>query len=182
MYKQNQINNNLKMKLMKKTGLITLAIIVITMLGTINTSFAQNNGKGDCMHHGQDMKCKGMNMDKGMCNIPDLTDEQKDKIEELKINHQKEMIQLRSQIAEKKAHKKTLMTADKPDMNEINKTIDEIGALNVTIMKKEAEHIQAVRALLNDEQRVYFDMHHCYGKKHGMEHGMKGKMDHKCMH
>lgn len=163
---------------MKNIKFLAFAFILFAMIGFQNSSIAQEEhmGKGkNCMH--QKENCK----DQGCCNIPDLTDEQKTKIEKMKMTHMKDMMQLKNQMAEKKAHKKTLMTADKVDMVEINKAIDEIGAINVTIMKKEAEHIQAVRALLTDEQRTYFDMHHGNKMKHKMQSGMQGKMDHKCM-
>ena len=73
---------------------------------------------------------------KGMCNIPDLSEEQQKKIDELMVPHQKEMLMLRNQIQEKKAHLQTLTSADNADMASINKTIDEMGAMKIDKMKK----------------------------------------------
>ena len=89
--------------------------------------------------------------------IPGLTDDQKTQIGKLRIAHQKEMQGLRNQLAENKAHYRTLMTAEKADINAINKNIDEFTGLKATMMKKQAAHIQDIRKLLNDEQRLAFD-------------------------
>jgi len=112
----------------------------------------------------QIMSQKGRNMEcsqKGpgsQCNIPDLTEAQQKKIDELKLSHQKNMLQYKNELAEKDAHLQTLRTADKADMNAINKTIDEIGAIKVQMMKEKENHRQQVRAQLSDEQKVQFDM------------------------
>lgn len=113
--------------------------------------------------------------------IPDLTQEQTKKIEDLQIAHLKEVNQLRAQVAEKRAHLKTLQSADKVDNAAINKTIDEITAIQNDLMKKNEAHRQAVRNVLTDKQRVIFDAKHC-GKMHGKgadccgdKGGMKGK-------
>jgi len=94
-----------------------------------------------------------------MMNIPGLTDDQKTQIQKLRLDHLKEMQGLRNQVAENRAHYHTLMTADKPDMNAINKNIDEYVTMRSTMMKKQAAHIQDIRKLLTDEQRLFFDNH-----------------------
>jgi Spy/CpxP family protein refolding chaperone len=101
--------------------------------------------------------------------ISNLTEEQKTKISALRVNHMKEMQQLKNQVAENRAHYNTLMNADKADMAAINKNIEELGKLRVDMMKKSAAHQQDVRALLTDEQRLAFDM-----KKGKGMHGGQG--------
>ncbi len=130
-----------------------------------------------------DKKCEG---GKGQCcavgpcfcDIPKLTDDQKGKIEKLKLPHHKEMMTLKNQLGEKKAQLRSLSTADKPDMAAINRLIDEMGAIKTTMMKKKSAFHQDVRALLTDEQRIQFDMHHPKdddrGQGMGKRHG-KGK-------
>ena len=164
--------------IMKDIKFLAIAFVMFAMIGFQSNLFAQEEGMNQgksCMH--QKENCNGQ----GCCNIPDLSDEQKAKIDKLNLVHKKDMMQLKNQMEEKKAHKKTLMTADKVDMAEINKTIDEMGAIHVTMMKEEAEHTQAIRSLLNDEQRTFFDLHHGDKMKHQMQPEMKGKMEHKCM-
>lgn len=97
--------------------------------------------------------------------IPDLSQDQTQKIEDLHIAHLKEVNQLRNQVAEKKAHLRTLQSADKVDNTAINKTIDEITAIQNDLMKKNVNHRQAVRNILTDKQKVIFDAKNC-GKMH----------------
>ena len=110
--------------------------------------------------------------------IPNLTEDQKKKIKDLRTPLQKEILPLKNQLAEKKAHLKTLQTADKADLKSINTTIDEMTQLQSQMMKKRAAHTQAVRALLTDEQRVAFDTRASHGKRfhqyhRGYQRGMR---------
>ena len=96
--------------------------------------------------------------------IPDLTPEQEQQISELRTMQIKEMNDSRSDLSIKHAELHKLQTADKADMDKINAKIDEIGKIKTEMAKKRAAHIQKVRALLTDEQRVIFDSRH---GKHG---------------
>jgi Spy/CpxP family protein refolding chaperone len=116
-----------------------------------------------------------------MQNIPDLTEQQVQKIEGLCLGTKKEMMGIKNQLAEKQAHLKTLQDVDKPDMTAINKTIDEISLLKADMMKKHAATRQSVRELLTEKQRIVFDakpMGGCHGGE-GAEkcgkHGGEGK-------
>ncbi len=100
--------------------------------------------------------------------IPGLTDEQEQKLDRLRTAHLKEMTALRNDIAVKRAEIQKLETVDKPDMAQINKTIDELGSVRTEMAKKRAAHLQQVRSLLTEEQRVYFDALH-YGRGNGYE-------------
>lgn len=89
--------------------------------------------------------------------IPNLTEEQKTKIKDIKLKNEREMLTLKNQIGEKKAKLKTQTTTDSPNMNEVNKTIDEIGNLKSQINKRKAAAKQEIRSLLNEEQKLAFD-------------------------
>lgn len=105
-----------------------------------------------------------------------LSDEQKQKMKDIRFKTEKEVLPLKNQLAEKKARLKTLTTVDKPDMNEINKTIDEMSALRSQIEKKRVASKMEVRSLLTDEQRLLFDMKGDMRGKHMKKHdGNKGK-------
>lgn len=121
----------------------------------VSTAFAQPM-QGPCMG-----KCGAK--------IPGLTEEQQKQIDKFSVAHQKQMLDLRNQLQEKKARYQTLMTKDVPDMKAINQTIDEMGALKTQMMKARAEHHQMVRKDLNEEQRLFFDTH--FGKGMGMKVG-----------
>lgn len=101
--------------------------------------------------------------------IPNLTADQKTKIQALRVAHQKEVTPLKNELAEKKAHLRTLETAEKSDKDAINKTIDEISTLQAKIMKLNASHRMAVASNLTDEQKVFFNSHQ--GK---MRNGKRG--------
>ena len=153
---------------------IAALLFTVILFGTQVDVFAQQRngmgrGQGNGYGMGQGMVCS---------NIPGITDEQKTKMQEFRVVQMKERQQTQNQIREKRAHLITLQTADKVDLNAINKTIDEITALQNAQWKKRAAHKQAIRNLLTDEQRVYFDNHrgrkgqgrtqgNCRGHRHG---------------
>lgn len=160
-------------------------IIAITVaLSCSLSAFGQKNKeeKGKAQTEASAPKSKGQ---RGM----NLSDEQKQKMKDIHLKTSKEVLPLKNQLAEKKAHLKTLTTVEKPDMNEINKTIDEMSALRNQIMKKKVAAKMEVRSILNDEQRLMFDMkdgkHGKPMKMHNRQKGMihEGKMrdGHPCM-
>lgn len=143
-----------------------LALVALAFLGS-NLLVSQTTEKKDSDNTA--ICCNG----KMWQDIPDLTQEQTKKIEDLHIAHLKEVNQLKNQIAEKRAHLKTLQSSDKVDNDAINKTIDEVTTIQNNLMKKNAAHHQAVRNVLNDKQRVIFDAKKC-GKMHGKGAGCCG--------
>ena len=90
-------------------------------------------------------------------NIPGLTDEQKEEIKKVRLEARKETLPVRNEMKEKRARLNTLRTAEKADMNEIYKVVDDIGALQTQLMKNRENTRQQVRNLLNEEQRLFFD-------------------------
>jgi len=132
-----------------RTNYFKVAIITIILTSLlVGVSLAQPPGKRE--PHPE----KG---ERFLERIPDITDEQKEQIKDLKTDHMKEVLPLRNQIDEKQARMKTLSTAEKVDMAKINKTIEEIGELKITIAKKRAVHRQEIRNILTEDQRVVFD-------------------------
>jgi len=101
--------------------------------------------------------CQNENDEDPIFNIPDLTVDQKQKIETLHIQLMKDQLSIQNQINEKQAHLQTLSTVDKSDINAINKTIDEIYLLKAAKAKKGAAFTQDVRNILSDKQRITFD-------------------------
>ena len=89
--------------------------------------------------------------------IQNLDDKQREELKKMRADQLKERTQMRNQLREKRAKLETLQTADKPDMKEINKVIDEIATLQSQEMKTQAANRQKIRSLLTDEQRVHFD-------------------------
>ncbi|NOZ46232.1 MAG: periplasmic heavy metal sensor [Chlorobi bacterium] len=140
-------------------------VLMVTVLTILASSqiYAQN-----FEHQG-----KGERFD-AMCQMLNLTESQQAKMNTLKTDQMKQMLQFSNRLNELKARQQTLTTADKADMKAINANIDEITALKNKMMKQKAKHIQDVRALLTDEQRVIFDSHSQMGERgDGFKNGHK---------
>ncbi len=118
-----------------------------------------------------------------------LTPEQEKQITALQQKMMKESLPLKNQIGEKKAHLKTITSGDNVDMGAVTKTIDELYALKAELAKKHEGFKQDVRKLLNDEQKIMFDMHQAKGKHDGKNkcgmggngHGMGSGCGNGCM-
>ena len=134
---------------------IVLPIAALLLIS--GTAFAQQPGMHEKGAEREGMHGCKMSEHKGM--IPGLSEEQQEQIKTLRIKRMERMQSLRNQMAEKKARLRTLSTADKVNMTEINKVIDDIGAMQTQMMKLKEQHRQEIRKMLNDEQRVMFDAH-----------------------
>lgn len=155
MIQKRKENNMLKLRSRK----IVLPIVALFLI--VGTAFAQPPKMEAKGGEEQDMHCCKMPEHKGMMQgmIPGLSEEQQGQIKALRTEHMKAMQPLHNQLGEKKARLQTLTTADKVNMAEVNKVIDEIGKLQTQLMKLKEQHRQEIRKLLNDEQRIMFDAH-----------------------
>ncbi len=106
-------------------------------------------------------------------NIPNITEEQRAKINELRTVHLKDATQHRNKMAELRARKRTLMSGERVDLKEIDKIIDEMSALQNAQMKSRAKHHQEIRNLLTEEQRVFFDARGQQGDRKMMKKGQR---------
>jgi len=150
---------------MKTIKLKSLSLVLAVILFSFGTEVNAQRNQGKKIQNNQNRECS----------IPDLTDAQKSKIEVLRTKQLKEATTHKTLMAEKRANLNTLRIADKPDMKKINSTIDEMGALRTKHLKSREAHRQAVRALLTDKQKVYFDSHKCQKMHKGHKgKGMKG--------
>ena len=141
----------------------TKSVMIIAMMVFFSTTiFAQGP-------HGK-QKMQGNN---ACMNIPDLSDDQKEKIKDLKTAHMKEVMPLKNELNEKRAHLKTISTGDNADINKIYAAIDEMSKIRTNIQKKGAKHRQDVRKVLTEDQQVLFDMR--AGKNHKRQHMMQGQ-------
>ncbi|MGQ9852026.1 MAG: Spy/CpxP family protein refolding chaperone [Candidatus Oleimicrobiaceae bacterium] len=86
--------------------------------------------------------------------IPNLTDEQKQKIEGLQKAFLKEIQPLRNQLRSERFALMSLKTANNPDQKAINAKIDALAKLRAEIEKKQVAHRLQIRSLLTDEQRA----------------------------
>lgn len=89
-------------------------------------------------------------------NIPSLTADQLNSIENLRTPHLKKMQTLQAKLQEEQAHLNTLRV-EGSDEKAISSNIDKITTLRGDLMKERESHRRQVRALLTDEQKVWFD-------------------------
>ncbi len=155
-----------------KSKLIAITLAIMLTVGLSNLAFAQQ-GRGNGNGNGPKFNMQQKGNAAHCMNLPDLTDEQKTKIKELRVKHLKATLPIKNEMREKQAHLRTLTTKDKVDMNAVNTTIDEIVKLKGKMMKASNAHKQELRKILTDEQRAIFDSRphrRGHGKGHG--HGM----------
>jgi len=101
-----------------------------------------------------------------------LTEEQKESFKTIRMNYMKEIQPLMDQLKELKLHEKTLMNADKPNLNEININIDKVSALQNKIDKLSAKMKVEISAQLTSEQKMKMkSIKNSFGKQ-----GQKGKV------
>ncbi len=154
---------------MKKQIIKSMAFILFLSIIGMNMNAVAQHGKANCK------KQQSFQMQQHQdCMIPDLTEDQKQKMEKLRIKFHKETLQIKNELNEKSARLKTLMSAEKVNMDDINKTVEETGAIKTRLMKAKVAHKQEVRKLLNEKQRLMFD-----SKMMGQHHGM-GNMNKGC--
>ena len=91
--------------------------------------------------------------------IPNLTDDQKQKIEKLRLEFDRNTLQTHNSIGEKEAQLRILLTQDKVNQDQVDKLIDDIGNLRTSIRKERVKTELKVRDLLTDDQKVIFDTH-----------------------
>jgi len=152
---------------MKQSGILSVAMVAIALSISTSVMAQQQGGRperpsmGKEEHPRTDCKRECGRNEMEFEHLK-LTDEQKTKLKDLKIAHQKETLKLRNKMGELHAHLRTLSTAEVADMKAINATIDEITQTQNQMMKSREGFKQQIRGMLTDEQRLQFDMqkHH----------------------
>jgi len=104
-------------------------------------------------------------------NMKLLTEEQKESFKTIRMTCMKESQPLKDQLNELKLHEKTLMNADKPDINAINANIDKISSLQNKIAKIFAKSKIEMSEQLTSEQKMKMKN---MGKRNGKQ-GHKGE-------
>lgn len=100
----------------------------------------------------------------GLDRMLDLSEEQEAKIQDLRLQHQKEMLPLRSKLESLRDDLKLAMTADKFGKAKAEKIISEMEKIRAQLEIARVLHHQAIRDILTPEQRKEFDMNLLSGK------------------
>jgi len=148
----------------KPYGLLLILATLIGGLGLATTAVADH---GHGMH-------QGMHGGAGMCGTSwkdTLTDEQRTALAKLKLDYMKVKAPIKAKIKSIKVDLAMMVTTDKPDMNAINKKIDELTKLKSDKMKEKYKYIAAKRKVLTAEQQVLFDMRVIQKAMHGKDKG-----------
>ena len=105
------------------------------------------------------------------CAIPNLTPDQAAKMAKLKLDHQKALVPLQSDLKIKRLELRQLML-EKADQKKLEAKIDEMAKAGAEIQKKCLAHRNAVGGLLTDEQKKALEQK-CGGMScgAGMGHG-----------
>lgn len=136
---------------------VVMLVVLMSLTSALIAQPTENDSMKSFRGHVREMR---MNNDhRGHADQLNLTDAQKDAFKQGRMGLEKQLQPLRNELGELKAHQKTLMTAEKPDLNDINKNIDKLGDLKVEMAKIQAKHRLELRAQLTDEQRLKFDNH-----------------------
>ena len=91
-------------------------------------------------------------------------------IDKLHLDYKKEKLLLKTQLKQAKVELGLLITSDSPKKADTSKKIEEILKLKKSKMTLKVDHKIAVRKILNEEQRVAFDMHVLKNMYHGKRH------------
>lgn len=152
--------------------IVVIAIMMLPITAAMAQQRGNGPGNGGNGNGDQLQRRDGSGM---MSAIPDLTDEQQEKIKAIHLNMMKESLPIKNKIGENEAKMKTLQTADNPDMKAINALIDETAKLEADLKKKMAANHQDVRKLLTAEQRVIFDSRFGQMRAHADRQGRDGE-------
>jgi len=128
--------------------------LILSLLSIMLLSFVLMAQPGRGPRNGQ-----GPNRGPWMDQALDLTEEQQAKMEDLRLQHQKEIIPLQSQIESLRSELHLAMTADKFDKSKVEKIVNDMQKVRTQMQMSRVLHQQTVRELLTPEQRKKFDLH-----------------------
>lgn len=145
----------------KKTLLLVFALLVVGMAVAVPNLLAYGRDKGHME--------RGIGERPMPLHIPDLTTEQLSKMQKLRLEYQKDILPLRTQLQTKHLELHTLIIED-ANSTKINTKIEEIGKIRTDLMKKQVALRVEIRKLLTKEQKTYFD-----ARRFGRGYGCRGR-------
>jgi hypothetical protein len=132
-------------------------------------------GRGGMMGHGHAM----LRMLDRLADQLNLSDDQEAQIRALVLQHMKEAVQARADIADKRIDLFTLLDADTPDLSKVKATLQAIASKRADLMFDRISLVQEANKLLTPEQQQQFramrrQMMYGHGGMMG-QRGMYGK-------
>lgn len=153
-----------------KTKLVLTAFLILFIV-SVSNSYAQPMDD-------KPMDDGIMRMGRRMMDLPDLTTDQITAIHKLRIEHQKEMLPIRTKLHAQRLELQALMLQE-PNQKQLDNKIEQIGEIRTELMKKRMAHRLKIRDLLTDEQKAIFDTQG-FGKFGRFGRGFHGGHFNKC--
>lgn len=125
--------------------------------------------------------------------LPNLTQEQKDKIDKLYAQHQQTTLPMKEQVEIKNKELNLLITSNE-DINKKEAKIKEINDLQYKLQTERVKYQSDVRNILTDPQKVEFDKwllnrekhqncgHNAPNQQNCQGHQQQAQQQHKCNH
>ena len=149
---------------MKKSSLIAGIIVVVLIAAAVN------------FYPQQREKNRGESPRGRMFEKLDLTQDQKDKIEQFSITHQKEMIDLRADLQKKRLDMRELVRKGNFSRSDFLNIVNELNGARDKIATAKANHMMDIYSLLTDQQKkIFSEMHMMKGSGCMMDKMMKRK-------
>lgn len=143
-------------------NIIAIALVALLPLGSL---FAQPQGKGQGKFPGRQKMLQELN----------LTQDQKDQIAKLRLDHQKQMVDYRSGIAKTRLEIKDLFLNKNVEEGKVLDLTKKVSDMQADMKASRVKHWFQVYNLLNDQQKETFRKHApMLGENMGM--GMRGGM------
>ena len=153
------------MDVVHRYSLVTLSWAFLAMFMLSTPVLAEPmHSKSEKPHHG--MKKEGHG-DKGTKKhshqftahwAKTLSDDQKKQVDLMHLNLNRDRFVLRAELEMNQAKLNNLAAQDKADKAAITKQIDEVLATRRQMMVKRYEHLAEMRSILNEDQRLSYDM------------------------
>lgn len=112
----------------------------------------------------REVQCKSSNCKKSNCkgqggrrDMLQLSDEQKEQMTKLRVDHSKAIKPLKDKMRELKSKQMNMMGSDGPDMKGLMANVEELISIRNKVMKKKVAHRMQVRNLLNEDQRILWN-------------------------
>ncbi|MCU7492182.1 MAG: Spy/CpxP family protein refolding chaperone [Bacteroidota bacterium] len=125
-------------------NILAVALIAVLPLGSL---FAQQQqGKGQGKMPGRQKMLQELN----------LSQDQKDQIQKLRTEHQKQMVDYRSDIAKTRLDIKNLFTSNNPDEDKILDLTKKVSGIQADMKASSIKNWFQIYNLLNDQQKETF--------------------------
>ena len=121
-----------------------LLMLIITAL--VSTTFAQG-----MRGHGRQDGPPVMMLEK-----LNLSAEQQTQMQDLRYEHQEDMIGMRADLQSERLKLRRLVGTDEPNKKKIHAQIEKVGAAEIKIDKSRADHRLSMLTLLDDDQKKIF--------------------------